>query len=149
MKRHGRRPLAEGEHVDGEDGSDSDDIEFVDDSSDEDNIEIVVPSEDGGLGGGTILRGMKALNARNHKEHEKEVTGITAVAETRNLGVKRGPFYVLVGAGMPCVLVEVSFLTNPEEGERLADHSYRETIAEGLLRGIRRFVENTRVAENL
>jgi N-acetylmuramoyl-L-alanine amidase len=66
-----------------------------------------------------------------------------------NLGVKRGPFYVLVGAGMPCVLVEVSFVTNPLEGARLAQPSYREAIAEGLLRGIRRFVENARVAENL
>jgi N-acetylmuramoyl-L-alanine amidase len=66
-----------------------------------------------------------------------------------NLGVKRGPFYVLVGAGMPCVLVEVSFLTNREEAARLADTTYQETIADGLLRGIRQFVENTRVAENL
>jgi len=33
-----------------------------------------------------------------------------------DLGVKRGPFYVLVGAYMPCVLVETSFLTNPTEG---------------------------------
>ena len=66
-----------------------------------------------------------------------------------NLGVKRGPFYVLVGAGMPCVLVEVSFLTHPQEGARLATRSYQETIADGLLRGIRRFVENALVAENL
>lgn len=66
-----------------------------------------------------------------------------------NLGVKRGPFYVLVGAGMPGVLVEVSFLTNHREGTRLAQRAYRDAIAEGLLRGIRRFVRNTRVAENL
>jgi N-acetylmuramoyl-L-alanine amidase len=66
-----------------------------------------------------------------------------------DLGVKQGPFYVLVGAGMPCVLVEVSFLTHPEEGARLAQRPYQAAIAEGLLRGIRRFVENTRSAENL
>jgi len=66
-----------------------------------------------------------------------------------NLGVKRGPFYVLVGAGMPCVLVEVAFLTHPQEGARLATRSQQETIADGLLRGIRRFVENALVAENL
>lgn len=66
-----------------------------------------------------------------------------------DLGVKRGPFYVLVGAGMPCVLVEVSFLTHPEEGPRLAEPGYQQAIADGLLRGIERFVENTRVAENL
>ena len=65
------------------------------------------------------------------------------------LGVKRGPFYVLVGAGMPCVLVEVSFLTHPTEGERLAHAAYQGAIADGLLHGIRRFVENMQVAENL
>ena len=70
-------------------------------------------------------------------------------APVNDLGVKRGPFYVLVGAGMPCVLAEVSFLTNPEEGARLAHPAYQEMIAEGLLRGIRQFVENARVAENL
>ena len=70
-------------------------------------------------------------------------------APTNDLGVKRGPFYVLVGAGMPCVLVEVSFLTHPREGARLAQPSYQEALAEGLLHGIRRFVENTRMAENL
>jgi N-acetylmuramoyl-L-alanine amidase len=66
-----------------------------------------------------------------------------------DLGVKRGPFYVLVGAGMPCVLVEVAFITHPEEGPRLAQNAYQETISDGLLRGIRRFVDNIRVAENL
>jgi len=66
-----------------------------------------------------------------------------------DLGVKRGPFYVLVGAGMPCVLAEVSFLTHPLEGERLGQPSYRDSIAEGLLHGIEFFVEDTRAAENL
>ena len=69
--------------------------------------------------------------------------------KTGDLGVKRGPFYVLVGAGMPCVLVEVSFLTHPQEGAHLAEPAYQEAIAEGLLRGIQRFIENTRLAENL
>ena len=73
------------------------------------------------------------------------------VGKTRanDLGVKRGPFYVLVGAGMPCVLVEVSFLTHREEGAQLAQAAYQDTLAEGLLRGIERFVENARVAGNL
>ena len=66
-----------------------------------------------------------------------------------DLGVKRGPFYVLVGAGMPGVLVEVSFLTHPQEGARLAQASYQDAIAAGLLRAIKRSVENTRAAGNL
>ena len=47
------------------------------------------------------------------------------------------------------LLVEVAFLTHPQEGARLAQSGYQDNISEGLLRGIRRFVENTRVAENL
>jgi N-acetylmuramoyl-L-alanine amidase len=57
-----------------------------------------------------------------------------------DLGVKRGPFYVLVGAYMPCVLVETAFLSHPVEGRRLAREEYRTDVAEGLYRGISRFL---------
>jgi N-acetylmuramoyl-L-alanine amidase len=66
-----------------------------------------------------------------------------------DLGVKRGPFYVLVGAHMPCVLVEVSFLTHPTEGPRLAGDAYQETIAEGLYAGIAGFLADSRRARTL
>jgi N-acetylmuramoyl-L-alanine amidase len=57
-----------------------------------------------------------------------------------DLGVKKGPFYVLVGAYMPCVLVEVGFLTHPVEGPRMATHRYQRDIARGVADGIRRFL---------
>ena len=57
-----------------------------------------------------------------------------------DLGVKRGPFYVLVGAYMPCVLVETAFLTHPVEGRRLQRDEYQQAIAEGLYLGIRTFL---------
>ena len=63
--------------------------------------------------------------------------------------VKEGPFYVLVGAYMPCVLVEVSYLTNPTEGGRLATRSYRSAIAHGIYDGIRTYLRENRVAKNL
>jgi N-acetylmuramoyl-L-alanine amidase len=66
-----------------------------------------------------------------------------------DLGVKRGPFYVLVGAHMPCVLVETSFLTHPGEGRRLAGNAYREAVAEGLFIGIARFLDDARRARTL
>jgi N-acetylmuramoyl-L-alanine amidase len=69
--------------------------------------------------------------------------------ELHDIGIKPGPFYVLVGAGMPAVLVEVSFLTHPDEGRALGQAAYREAIAEGLLQGLRRFVENRQNAETL
>lgn len=57
-----------------------------------------------------------------------------------DLGVKRGPFYVLVGAHMPCVLVETAFLTNPIEGRRLADEDFQDAVAEGIYAGIAGFL---------
>jgi len=76
-------------------------------------------------------------------------SGRTHHPELRDIGVKAGPFYVLVGAGMPAVLVEVSFLTNPDDARALALAEYRDAIAEGLLLGLRRFRENRRDAETL
>ncbi len=67
----------------------------------------------------------------------------------RNLGVKKGPFYVLVGAHMPCVLVETAFLTHRDEGKFLADPQYQDALAEGLFLGLSRFLRSQRRAGNL
>ncbi len=69
--------------------------------------------------------------------------------DVRNLGVKKGPFYVLVGAYMPCVLIETSFLTHPVEGKRLAQQEYQSDIAEGLFLGMRDFLADARLAKTL
>ncbi len=58
----------------------------------------------------------------------------------KNLGVKQGPFYVLVGANMPSILVETAFLSNEREESRLRDPDYQETVAEGILEGIRSYI---------
>lgn len=63
-----------------------------------------------------------------------------------NLGVKGAPFVVLVGARMPSVLTEVSFLSNPTEERRLKSDRYRDHIAEGLLRGVRNYVNTSEYA---
>ncbi len=59
--------------------------------------------------------------------------------DVRNLGVKNALFYVLVGAKMPSVLVEISFITNPVEARRLKSQDYRERIAEGISSGIKEY----------
>ena len=64
--------------------------------------------------------------------------------QVRNLGVKKGPFYVLVGAHMPCVLVEVSFLTHRVQGKLLRSADYREAIAEGIFQGVAQFIRQDR-----
>jgi N-acetylmuramoyl-L-alanine amidase len=50
----------------------------------------------------------------------------------RNLGVKKAPFVVLIGAGMPSVLAEISFLTNRQEAQLLKTGAYKDRIAEAL-----------------
>ncbi|HEV8397847.1 MAG TPA: N-acetylmuramoyl-L-alanine amidase [Vicinamibacterales bacterium] len=57
----------------------------------------------------------------------------------RNLGVKQAPFMVLVGAQMPSILTEISFLTNLQDAGLLATEKYRQQIAEALLAGITRY----------
>jgi N-acetylmuramoyl-L-alanine amidase len=57
----------------------------------------------------------------------------------RNLGVKQAPFMVLVGATMPSILAEISFITNRQEATLLKTDKYKQQIAEALLAGILRY----------
>ena len=58
----------------------------------------------------------------------------------RNRGVKKAPFIVLIGANMPSILAEISFVSNPTDEHRLATGEYRQRIAESLYRGIAKYV---------
>ncbi len=64
----------------------------------------------------------------------------------KDLGVKRAPFYVLIGAEMPAILSEITFLSNPREAERLRQDSYLDTIAEQIASGISGYVSEGSVA---
>jgi N-acetylmuramoyl-L-alanine amidase len=66
--------------------------------------------------------------------------------QVKDLGVKQAPFVVLVGASMPSVLVEVSFLTNKQEGRLMGTGAYRQRIAEALLDGVRRYLRTLKRA---
>jgi N-acetylmuramoyl-L-alanine amidase len=55
-------------------------------------------------------------------------------------GVKQAPFRVLVGAAMPAVLVEIAFISNPEEERQLAADAYQTKVAGALARALSRFV---------
>jgi len=57
----------------------------------------------------------------------------------RDLGVKQAPFVVLIGAAMPSVLAEVSFITNPQEAKLLRGSAYRQRIADALYGAIRKY----------
>ncbi len=59
--------------------------------------------------------------------------------EVKDLGVKQAPFVVLIGAGMPSVLAEISFLTNKQDAQLLKTGAYRQQIAEALHEAILRY----------
>jgi N-acetylmuramoyl-L-alanine amidase len=56
-------------------------------------------------------------------------------------GVHTAPFYVLIGANMPSVLAEISFLSHPEEEKLLKGPEYRDRIARSLLEGVRAYLQ--------
>ena len=58
----------------------------------------------------------------------------------RNRGVKKAPFIVLIGANMPSILAEISFVSNPTDERRLRTPDYRQKIAESLYRGVSKYV---------
>lgn len=60
----------------------------------------------------------------------------------KDLGVKQAPFYVLIGAEMPAILAEISFITNPEEAKLLKTEKYLEDIAHQIAAGVAAYVEN-------
>jgi N-acetylmuramoyl-L-alanine amidase len=64
--------------------------------------------------------------------------------ELRNLGVKQAPFMVLVGATMPAVLAEISFITNRQDATLLKTDKYRQQIADALLAGVKRYQQSFR-----
>ena len=53
-----------------------------------------------------------------------------------NRGVKQAGFYVLGGAAMPAILVEIGFVTNPKEERKLRDSRYRDEIARAIVEGL-------------
>ena len=61
----------------------------------------------------------------------------------RSLGVKKGPFFVLVGAHMPCSLIEMFFIDHPHDGQLLRQEQFRSALATGIADGIRSFLERT------
>jgi N-acetylmuramoyl-L-alanine amidase len=67
-------------------------------------------------------------------------TGLAVKHSTlRDRGVKKAPFVVLIGANMPSILAEISFVSNPTDEGKLETPEYREKIAESLYKGIAKY----------
>jgi len=59
----------------------------------------------------------------------------------KDRGVKKAPFIVLIGANMPSILAEISFVSNPKDERKLRTPEYRQRIAESLYRGVARYAQ--------
>jgi N-acetylmuramoyl-L-alanine amidase len=73
----------------------------------------------------------------------------TRLAEVKDLGVKKALFYVLVGARMPSVLVEMFFITNKIEGRAMSEESYQNAVVDALYDGILKFKESNLASKTL
>jgi N-acetylmuramoyl-L-alanine amidase len=60
-------------------------------------------------------------------------------AGLKDRGVKKAPFVVLIGANMPSILAEISFVTNEKDARQLQDPEYRERVAESLYKGVAKY----------
>ena len=60
----------------------------------------------------------------------------------KNRGVRKAPFVVLIGAAMPSILTEISFLSNPADEKLLKQPEQRQKVAEGLYQGIASYLQN-------
>lgn len=82
----------------------------------------------------------QAAHLRGSSRLAEMVQGeLNSLLSLRNRGVKQAPFRVLMGANMPAILIEVGFITNPDEEEKLRSPAYRESLAQAISQSIERF----------
>ena len=92
---------------------------------------------------------IKAITLNNKLDESKDLAGMVQESLTiglrksnkdlRNLGVKKAPFVVLIGAAMPSVLTEISFVTNKQELQLLKTAAYKQKIADALCAAVLRY----------
>jgi N-acetylmuramoyl-L-alanine amidase len=76
------------------------------------------------------------------------VSGLPRNYRVHDLGVKKGPFYVLFLSDTPAILIEAGFVTNRVEAKRLRDDAYIDLLAKQIAAGLERYREGaTRVAK--
>lgn len=75
--------------------------------------------------------------------HSTMLTGLSGkkFGEIKNLGVKQAPFYVLIGAQMPSILIEIAFISNKEEADNLKNAHYLDSVASEIANGVSAYVK--------
>ena len=71
----------------------------------------------------------------------EELQAELAGADAPDKGVNRSPYYLLERASVPAVIVELGYVTNPEEGARLTTETYQNTLAEAISRAVLTFLQ--------
>jgi len=90
-----------------------------------------------------------SITLAHHLQHSLVDGMSTRLAEVKDLGVKKALFYVLVGARMPSVLVEMFFITNKTEGGAMNQESYQNTVVDALYDGILKYKESNLASKTL
>ncbi|MBI4637608.1 MAG: N-acetylmuramoyl-L-alanine amidase [Candidatus Rokubacteria bacterium] len=92
----------------------------------------------------TILWDLAQSEFQIESSHLAEIVldSMTSALRISNRGVKQAGFYVLGGAAMPAILVEIGFVTNPREERRLRDAKYRDEIARAIFAGLAEYKRN-------
>ncbi len=92
-----------------------------------------------------IIRYSKALESQElaEKIQQNLVKCIRkSYPDVQDLGVRGGPFWVLIGGEMPSVLIEVSHMSNPKEEARLKEKNYRQLLVDGIFEGILAYIKS-------
>lgn len=91
------------------------------------------------LSGPKVLESHKlAIDVQKNmvKNLKKEYKGV------KDGGAKPGPFYILVGASRPSILVEMGYMTNSKERKRLYEDDYQDAIVDGIVNGVNDYLDN-------
>ncbi len=77
-----------------------------------------------------------------HKVQASLFTGLSArkYPQVKNLGVKQAPFYVLIGAEMPAVLIEMAFISNKTDAGQVKKSGYQDALAAEIYQGIQGYI---------
>ena len=89
---------------------------------------------------GRILKESKSVESRRLAEFIQ--AQLTSGKQVKNRGVKRAPMVILIDAKVPAVLVEVGFISNPQEGKKLTTKAYQRQLATSIAKGIEQYIKN-------
>jgi N-acetylmuramoyl-L-alanine amidase len=136
---------------------------YLNNTSDRATIRLAQMENGGGYGalGQSNLNYILANLKQDYKAHES--SSLARLIETEvaasldaalgirvnTLGAKMGPFYVLVGAEMPAILVECGFLSNPREAQLLVQPAYQDALAQGIAWAIMQYFDASGTIGNL